>query len=442
MQRVCTIVAILSLWTGVRVTLGADDANSPRWWKGNLHTHTLWSDGDDFPDMASLWYKEHDYQFLAISDHNVLQHGDVWKRIATMKGGHVAFDKYLKRLGATWVESRGQSENGGPIEVRLKPIQEYRTLVEEPGKFLIIQAEEISDKVDGVPLHLNAHNLLEVIKPQGGATIQEAMTADLRVAEEQASRTGQEMFVHLNHPNFKWAVTAEDMAAVVAEKFFEVYNGHPIAFNMGDDTHQSVERLWDIANTIRLEKLKAAPLYGLASDDTHEYHNPGMARSTPGRGWIMVRAVHLTPESLIRAIKTGDFYATDGVLLSDVRFDADAKTLSVDIAPDGDATFTTAFLGSLEGVDLAATPMKAKGADGVDRQTTGKYADAVGQVLATIEGAHASYTLKGNELYVRAVVTSSKAPSEPSRENQKAQAWTQPVGWQARVAPATNHARQ
>ena len=249
------------------------------------------------------------------------------------------------------------------------------------------------------------------------------------------------MFVHLNHPNFKWAITAEDLAAVVAEKFFEVYNGHPIAFNVGDDTHQSVERLWDIANTIRLEKLMAAPLYGLASDDTHEYHNPGMARSTPGRGWIMVRANYLTPESLIRAIKSGDFYATSGVTLSEVRFDADAKTLSLDVVPDGTATYTTQFIGSLEGVDLTATPMKAKGGDGVERQTTGKYADAVGQVLATVDGTHASYTLKGNELYVRAVVTSSEAPSEPSREGQKAQAWTQPVGWQGRIAAATKPAR-
>ena len=132
MQRACVIAAILLLWTGGRATRGADDAGSPRWWKGNLHTHTLWSDGDDFPDMASLWYKEHGYQFLAISDHNVLQHGDVWMRIATMKGGHVAFDKYLKQFGPRWVESRGQSEKGGPIEVRLKPIGEYRTFVEEP----------------------------------------------------------------------------------------------------------------------------------------------------------------------------------------------------------------------------------------------------------------------------------------------------------------------
>jgi hypothetical protein len=48
------------------------DSSSPRWFKGNLHTHSLWSDGDDFPEMIADWYKQHGYHFLAISDHNVL----------------------------------------------------------------------------------------------------------------------------------------------------------------------------------------------------------------------------------------------------------------------------------------------------------------------------------------------------------------------------------
>ena len=35
------------------------------WHKGNLHTHSLWSDGDDFPEMIIQWYKDNDYQFIA-----------------------------------------------------------------------------------------------------------------------------------------------------------------------------------------------------------------------------------------------------------------------------------------------------------------------------------------------------------------------------------------
>ena len=29
-----------------------------RWYKGNLHTHSYWSDGDEFPEMIMNWYKK------------------------------------------------------------------------------------------------------------------------------------------------------------------------------------------------------------------------------------------------------------------------------------------------------------------------------------------------------------------------------------------------
>ena len=50
----------------------------PRWLKGNLHTHSFWSDGDDFPEMIADWYKGKGYQFLALTDHNVLSEGEKW----------------------------------------------------------------------------------------------------------------------------------------------------------------------------------------------------------------------------------------------------------------------------------------------------------------------------------------------------------------------------
>ena len=48
-------------------------AQELKWFKGNTHTHSLWSDGNDFPEMITDWYKQKGYDFLAISDHNVLQ---------------------------------------------------------------------------------------------------------------------------------------------------------------------------------------------------------------------------------------------------------------------------------------------------------------------------------------------------------------------------------
>src|SRR5687767_13189761 len=63
---------------GLAWCVGANAQPLARWWKGNLHTHTLWSDGDDFPEMVVDWYKTRGYDFLALSDHNVLMEGPMW----------------------------------------------------------------------------------------------------------------------------------------------------------------------------------------------------------------------------------------------------------------------------------------------------------------------------------------------------------------------------
>jgi predicted metal-dependent phosphoesterase TrpH len=423
---------------GLVLPCEADDAvpadPAPRWWKGNLHTHSLWSDGDDFPEMIAERYRVRDYHFLALTDHNVLAQGIRWMKAADIakRGGDEVIPKYQARYGKNWVEIRGEGE---AREVRLKPFDEYRSLLEERGKFLMIPAEEISDRAEGVPVHMNASNLRDVIQPLGGATVREAIENNLRQVEEQAEKAGREILAHLNHPNFGWAITAEDIAHAVTERFFEVYNGHPGVNQPGDEHRPSIDRLWDIANTIRLAHLDAPPLYGVATDDSHHYHDKENG-SRPFRGWQMVRATHLTPEHIIRAIKAGDSYASSGVTLSDVRYDSQSKTLELSIQPDGDATFTTQFVGTLRGFDDATQPtLDKEGKPPVDKagkplRVSRKYSKDVGQVLATAEGLTAKYTLTGKELYVRAIVTSSKPPADPSFAGQKQQAWTQPVGWE------------
>lgn len=44
-------------------------ARPGRWLKGNLHTHTTQSDGQKSPQEAIAWYRDHHYDFLAITDH-------------------------------------------------------------------------------------------------------------------------------------------------------------------------------------------------------------------------------------------------------------------------------------------------------------------------------------------------------------------------------------
>jgi len=402
-------------------------ADAPlRWFRGNLHTHSLWSDGNDFPEMIAEWYRTHGYQFLALSDHNVLSAGERWMSWSRIeKRGHpAALEKYLARFGDHWVETRGDRAQE-TLEVRLKPLDEFRHLVEERGKFLMIPSEELSDAVDGKPLHINIANIQELIQPLGGATMRDAMAADLRAVEEQERKSGKPMLAHLNHPNFGWAVTAEDIAAVINERFVEVYNGHTGVNNDGDEHRAGMEEIWDIANTLRIAELNAAPLMGLATDDSHHYD--GAQEQRPGRGWIMVRARHLTPDSLIRAIKAGDFYASTGVTLRDFQYDASTRTLSLEIEPQGDAVFTTRFVGTPR--DALLDGKERTDGAGAALDTTKKYSSEIGRTFAEATGTNPSYQLTGEELYIRAIVTSSVPHPDPSLAGQLQQAWTQPVGW-------------
>lgn len=416
---------------------------APRWWKGNLHTHTLWSDGDDFPEMVAEWYRRNGYHFLALSDHNILSQGERWVDVTNVlakargelwrSAAHQptdAFGHYLKRWGPNWVETRNSPTNREP-QVRLKPFDEYRALVEEAGQFMMIQAEEVTHKArNDRAVHIGAINLLELIAPQDGATVRKVISNTLRAVEKSAARTGRQVLVHVNHPNYKWGITAEDLAAVVDEHFFEVWNGVDGDNDPGDSRHPSTDEIWDIANTLRLAGLGAPPLFALATDDSHDYQG-NKSRALPGRAWVMVRAHFLTPESLIRAMKAGDFYATTGVVLEDVQFDATRRTLSVRIQPQGNETFVTRFIGTRRGVNLKGKPRLNGNGNMVEttldyRTTTGPQ---IGEMFHEMPGLTAGYSLTGDELYVRAVVISSGKPEVPSTEHEFKRAWTQPVSW-------------
>lgn len=398
-----------------------------KWWKGNLHTHSLWSDGDEFPEMIAAWYLEHDYQFLALSDHNTLGNSLRWMPYAEIvhRADEGILSRYRQRFREEWVETREVAADASAaptLEVRLKPLSEFRCLFEQAGRFLMIQGEEISDQVDGKPLHMNVTNLQDLIRPVGGETIREAMRNNLRVVLEQEAATGREMLPHLNHPNFHYAVTADDLAHVIQERFFEVYNGHPGVNQLGDAEHISIERMWDVANAVRLTQLDAPPLWGIATDDSHEYH--GQPGSRPGRGWVMVRARYLTPEHLIRALKAADFYASSGVVLDDVNYDAETKTLGLVIPAVAGVTFTTEFVATLKAQTHESVPIAEQGGEELPQLPA---AEDIGKVVATSTSLRPTYTFTGNEVYVRARVTSSAAHVDPSLPDQRQQAWTQPV---------------
>ena len=414
------LIAVFSSWAQTPPQAPASQDPSVAWWKGNLHTHSLWSDGDDYPEMIADWYKQAGYHFLALSDHNILSQGQKWIDPVSSRGGTEALKKYQERFGPGWVEER---ELDGTRLVRLKPLGEFRHLLEESGGFLMIQSEEITDRFRNLPVHLNATNLLALIVPRGGSSVREVIENNVNAVLEQRQETGQPMFVHVNHPNFGWALTAEDLAAVAGERFFEVYNGHPAVHNAGDELHAGTERMWDIILTLRLAELGGDLMYGVATDDAHHYHELLREKSNPGRGWVVVRAARLTPESIVAAMESGDFYASTGVSLS--KMDGGANEVRLEVQPEKGVTYTTQFIGTRKEYDRRTEPVLDE--DGNEVYATRRYSDEIGEVLAEVEGIAPSYTFTGEELYVRAKVVSSK-PTEHSGGTGEVEAcWTQPV---------------
>ena len=137
----------------------------------------------------------------------------------------------------------------------------------------------------------------------------------------------------------------------------------------------------------------------------------------------MVRSRYLTPEHLIRAIKAGDFYASSGVRLTEIVNDRTDGTLSVKIDAVKGEIYTTTFIGTRKQYDQSSKPRQTE----ENQRVTRRYSSDVGATLNTVSGNQATYRFQGDELYVRAVVTSSSGHDDPSFAGQKKQAWTQPV---------------
>jgi len=391
--RLFTIISFLAL-------LGCQkqkELSTLQWYKGNLHTHSYWSDGDEFPEVIMEWYKKNGYQFIALSDHNTLAEGDYWVEIPQDSIYQQAFENYLEKYGTDWVDFKIDSLNNKIV--KLTSYKDYKELFEDDDTFLIIQSEEITDHFDNKPIHLNATNIQKKIEPQGGNSVLNVLQNNIDAVISQRDELNIPMLVHINHPNFRYSISLEDMIALRNERFFEVYNGHPQVHNSGDSIHMSTERMWDLINISYIKNNKPL-MYGIASDDSHHYHNKASKWSNAGRGWIMVQADSLNPKPLIEAMELGEFYASTGVELKEVTFEN--NTLSVEVKKDLDVTYNMTFIGCKKG-------------------------NTEPEELLTLNGNEANFELTNDLLYVRCKITSSKLQDNPIEDLIYEMAWTQPV---------------
>jgi hypothetical protein len=229
--------------------------------RGNLHTHTNRSDGDSNPAEVYSWYRDHGYDFVAVTDHNML----------------------TNPADYAWLWNR---------------------------QFIAIAGEEVTMQGAGRQVHMNA---LCIDRRIAGGRFLTAKGALLHGVSEIRAAKGIAL---INHPNFTWGLKASDLPAAEGAGLLEISSGHPYVATLGDSSHPSHEALWDTALTGGLDFM------GVAVDDTHHLHRPLHTRAShPGQAWVEVFAETLEQDTICHALAQGNLYASTGPSLSRIRVD-------------------------------------------------------------------------------------------------------------------------
>jgi hypothetical protein len=250
--------------------------------RGNVHTHSTRSDGTaPLGDMIG-WYRDHGYQFLAMTEHD-------------------------QRLD--------------PAE-----LDAYAT----PG-FVVIPGEEVTDSWGDRPLHVNALCARATIP--GGRHFDRA---EVGLATILAEVRGQGGVPLVNHPNFHWALQATDIARGASGRILlEMWSGLPAVQATGDPTHPSEEAIWD---EVLARGTDALPV---AVDDAHGLHDgPGGSDALPGRGWVETFGNETSRDAICAALAGGRLYASNGPSFARIAVQGDTLLVATT-----DAAATVAFLG-------------------------------------------------------------------------------------------------
>ncbi|MCL2304197.1 MAG: hypothetical protein FWC43_02495 [Planctomycetaceae bacterium] len=437
MKKRFLFLALLGL-----VALGLlQTASAQQWYKGQLHCHSLWSDGNTLPELAIDWYRSAGFHFMALTDHRVVQlDSNRWKEAVS-----ALIEESRKKFGDEFTETK---EENGKTLVRLKTYQELSDLFNKDGAFHLILGHEQDGNIGGRTMHANAINISEVIPSSSSfPTLVEAMLDWRKGTLENASKNDKVGFWMVNHPNWPYFdITPEVLIEASDVEFYEwnttspprhvgIPPGHPEGTTLWDSIihpdHPTFEKSWDIINSFRLIQGKK-PIYMVASDDTHSYRTFEHNVANPGHGWVVVRSEKLEADSLFTAMKKGDFYSSTGVELKEIRFDAETGTLNVEVQPEENIFYSIRFVGTKKDFDTRARTFEDPAIGSFKPMRIGKaYSGDIGITFHTVTGTSASYQMAPDDLYVRAVVTSSKIPkyrarNKPLTENALTQPYYRP----------------
>ena len=236
-----------------------------KFWRGNLHTHSNLSDGLLDPSEVCRRYQAEGYDFLALTDHFVGLFDYPIADTVSYRN-----DRFTTILGAEL--HSGAMQNGGLWHI---------LAVGLPRKF---------DQS-------NSPHFLPIADQESGPEI-----------AERARDVGA--FVAIAHPQWS-GMTLADARSIESAHAIEIYNhGCAVGCDRPDGTA-----------ILDLLLAEGRQLTAIATDDAH-FKEPDHFG-----GWVMVKAKENTPDALLKALKNGHFYSSEGPELHHIELDKKELTV-------------------------------------------------------------------------------------------------------------------
>ena len=337
------------------------------WYRGNTHSHSTYSDGDTDVKDVIKWYHDNDYQFLFVTDHNFPLDPD------SIKLGFTKRSDFILIPGNEVTEE--VVHTNALYTTKFLPTIRYYGRKLRNGEISESEFQSLPKTKAGI-LTIHVDSILEV----GGLPV-------------------------LNHPNFLSGLQVADILPVRELKHIELFNGHPLVYNWGNEIHSAVETKWD--SLLIHGKL----LYGIASDDFHQLKKIGREFANPGRGWIMVKSFSLSSQDIMNAIKSGEFYSSTGVFLKEYI----AENNDIRVVVDEKATLYELNLGR---------NYPRKNFNDATPGFTIEFIGYNGKILKSEKSLKAKYKMHPNDKYVRVRISYS---IDHQGNFDTYYAWTQPI---------------
>ncbi len=232
-----------------------------RFYRGNLHTHSTLSDGVLDPAEVCRRYKAEGYDFISLTDHLLGQYDYPIADTIPFRD-----DSFTTILGAEL--HSGPQGNGDIWHILAVGLPADFTPPDAPG-FIPNDTQETGPEI---------------------------------AARARAAGA----YVAVAHPQWS-GLTLDDARSIEAAHCVETYNhGCAMGCDRADGFHM-LEMLLDEGRRLNL----------IATDDAH------FSEPDHFGGWVMVKADANDPDLLLRALKDGHFYSSEGPELHDIRITDD-----------------------------------------------------------------------------------------------------------------------